>query len=190
MEVCDSIVRWKSQHFLAMREPWTPKFNSSGRLGFQLNIRWNVVPRCNAILKGLTTHSEMIFATLLKACHLEQGLRSGHAGGRFWFFAFQQLRRFAGSYAVLYCFRFHVGIILLSTFQDPASLIDIFLFTNVFSCFIEPFVLDLDFEHETIAIHFIHNASRLITIGKLRGHSQFWSPNADCGCCNAGHLAI
>ena len=31
-----------------------------------------------------------------------------------------------------------------STFQDPASLIDIFLFTNVFSCFIEPFVLDLD----------------------------------------------
>ena len=27
------------------------------------------------------------------------------------------------------------------TLEDPASLIDIFLFTNVFACFIEPFVI-------------------------------------------------
>lgn len=60
------------------------------------------------------------------------------------FSCFNNLEGLLEAMLFLCCFCFqHFGISLPSTFQDPASLIDIFLFTNVFSCFIEPFVLDL-----------------------------------------------
>ena len=106
------------------------------------------------------------------------------------------------------CFSYHAAIRAIP--QDPASLIDIFLFTNVFACFIEPFVPWL----RNHALEYrgyrgyrwsrgLHGLFGFYVVLKwesedfaeecdgwrqsmCRGDSQFRSSDAHCGCCNAG----
>lgn len=83
------------------------------RISAQYSVECSIAVQCN--FEGSDySFWKWFFATLPKACHLEQGLRSGHAGGRFLFFVFQQLRRFVGSYAVFMLF-------LLPTFWNQST---------------------------------------------------------------------